>query len=178
MVKEYPKMNQFIICGASRAGKSNLAKRIQEEFNVSWIVGDSFTCAMEDAFPQAELRQTDHDPSMGDKLENFVSYLLWNYAYEGCGYVLDSVHLWPQNITAIRKKIGNVPAVYLGHVSIDPQDKLQAIRRHDPPDNWWTAEMSDRKLIETIKTEISRSEQLKEACKRENISFFDTGAEL
>jgi nicotinamide riboside kinase len=43
--------NQFIICGASRSGKSILARRLQEKFKISWILGDAIVSSMEDAFP-------------------------------------------------------------------------------------------------------------------------------
>src|SRR6516225_7025894 len=43
--------NQYIICGASRSGKSILARRLQQKFKVSWILGDAIVSSMEDAFP-------------------------------------------------------------------------------------------------------------------------------
>jgi adenylate kinase family enzyme len=45
-------MHKFIICGASRAGKSTLSERLVKEFGVSWLVGDCLVESLENAFPK------------------------------------------------------------------------------------------------------------------------------
>ena len=93
--------NQYIICGASRSGKSILARRLQQKFKVSWILGDAIVSSMEDAFPNFGISHHGDLQDIGDRFADYIKFLLWHYGYAGCGYVLDTTHLEvdPENET-------------------------------------------------------------------------------
>ncbi len=169
-----PTGNKFIICGASRSGKSILAKRLQRRFQISWIVGDAIVSSMEDAFPELGVSHHGDLRGIGDRLEDYVKYLLWNYDYEGCGYVFDATHLFPRNIAGIRNKIGDVPAVFLGYAEADKERKLREIRSFDPDSNWWTAERSDSDLMRHIEDHIGKSAEIKKECAELGIPYIET----
>ena len=107
--------NQYIICGASRSGKSILARRLQQKFKVSWILGDAIVSSMEDAFPNFGISHHGDLQDIGYRFADYIKFLLWHYGYAGCGYVLDTTHLYPRHIIGMREKIGDVPAVFLGY---------------------------------------------------------------
>jgi hypothetical protein len=164
--------NQYIICGASRSGKSILARRLQEKFKVSWILGDGIVSSMEDAFPDLGISHHEDSQAIGNRFADFIKFLLWHYEYAGCGYVLDTTHLYPRHIIAMREKIGNVPAVFLGYTQADPGEKLRQIRSFDPK-NWWTSELSDAELKQLIHDQIGKSIELRQACAELGIPYVD-----
>jgi hypothetical protein len=164
--------NQYIICGASRSGKSILARRLQQKFKVSWILGDAIVSSMEDAFPNFGISHHGDLQDIGDRFADYIKFLLWHYGYAGCGYVLDTTHLYPRHIIGIREKIGDVPAVFLGYAQADPGEKLRQIRSFDP-NWWWTSELSDTELKQLIHDQISKSIELKEACGELGIPYVD-----
>jgi hypothetical protein len=165
--------NQYIICGASRSGKSILARRLQEKFKVSWILGDGIVSSMEDAFPDFEISHHGALQNIGDRFADFIKFLLWHYEYAGCGYVLDTTHLYPRHIVAMREKIGNVPTIFLGYTQADPGEKLRQIRSFDPDRNWWTSELSDAELKRLIQDQISKSIEQRDACAELGIPYVD-----
>jgi hypothetical protein len=164
--------NQYIICGASRSGKSILARRLQEKFRGSWILGDAIVSSMEDAFPDFGISHHGDLQDIGNRFAEFIKFVLFHYGYAGCGYVLDTTHLYPRHIIGIREKIGNVPAVFLGYTRADPDEKLRRIRSFDPK-NWWTSELSDAELKQLIHDQISKSIQLRESCAELGIPYVD-----
>jgi hypothetical protein len=164
--------NQYIICGASRSGKSVLARRLQEKFKVSWILGDAIVSSMEDVFPDLEISHHGNLQDIGDRFADYIKFLLWHYGYAGCGYVLDTTHLYPRHIIGMREKIGDVPSVFLGYAQADPGEKLRQIRSFDP-NWWWTSELSDTELKQLIHDQISKSIELKEACGELGIPYVD-----
>ena len=164
--------NQYIICGASRSGKSILARRLQQKFKVSWILGDAIVSSMEDAFPNFGISHHGDLQDIGDRFADYTKFLLWHYGYAGCGYVLDTTHLYPRHIIGMREKIGDVPAVFLGYAQADPGEKLRQIRSFDP-NWWWTSELSDTELKQLIHDQISKSIELKEACGELGIPYVD-----
>jgi hypothetical protein len=133
--------SQYIVGGASRSGKSILARRLQEKFKISWILGDGIVSSMEGAFPDLGISHRGALQDIGDRFADFIKFLLWHYGYAGCGYVLDTTHLYPRHIITMREKIGNVAAIFLGYTQADPGEKFRQIRRFDPK-NWWTSELS------------------------------------
>jgi hypothetical protein len=164
--------SQYIICGASRSGKSILARRLQEKFKVSWILGDAIVSSMEDTFPDLGISHHGDLQYIGDRLADYVKFLLWHYGYAGCGYVLDTTHLYPRHIIGMRERIGDVPAVFLGYAQADPGEKLRQIRSFDP-NWWWTSQLSDTELKQLIHDQISKSIELKEACGELGIPYVD-----
>lgn len=171
-------IKEFIIGGASRAGKSCLAQKLKKRFSLNWIIGDAFVSSIEDAFPEIGISHDGNMLTVAEKYETFLKYLLWNYTYEGGGYVFDTTHLRPQNIINIRDKIGSVPTVYIGYADVDPMQKLEEIRRFDPQEDWWTVERSDADLITHIKNQIERSHEDRIACEKFGIPYFDTSKDF
>lgn len=167
-------MHKFIISGAARAGKTTLAMRIQREFCTNLIAGDAFMRAMEHAFPETGIVM------VGDFEKNialhsrFADHLLNFYDYYGHGYVLDSVHLSPENIVKMRDKNGFIPSIFLGYADVDPLQKLHDIRRYDPIDKCWTVDRSDADLLSFIKRQKDHSIQLRDDCAKYNIPYVDT----
>jgi hypothetical protein len=165
--------NQYIICGAARSGKSILARRLQEKHKISWILGDAIVSSMEDAFPGLGVAHHGNLQEIGDRFAECIKFLLWNYDYAGCGYVLDTTHLYPRHVIGMREKIGIVPAVFVGYAEADPDEKFRQVREHDPARNWWTSELSDAELEKLIRAQIGKSSQLREACVELGIPYVD-----
>ena len=90
--------NRFIICGASRSGKSVLARRLQRKLEISWILGDAMVSGLEDAFPDLGISHQGDLQHIADRLTDYIKFLLWNYDYAGCGYVFESTHLYPRHV--------------------------------------------------------------------------------
>jgi len=164
--------NQYIICGASRSGKSVLARRLQEKFKISWILGDAIVSSMQDAFPDLGVSHHGNLQDIGDRFADYIKFILWNYNYAGCGYVLDTAHLYPRHIIGMRAKIGVVPVVFLGYAQANPDEKLRQIRSFDGR-NWWTSELSDAELKRLIHDQISKSVELKEACAKLGVPYVE-----
>jgi len=172
-------MTNFIICGASRSGKSTLSKRIAKEFEVSWLVGDCLVEALEQAFPQTGIQFFGNPYDNANIFTGYLIELLKSYQEEGVGYVLDTVHIRPDNVVSIREALGPIPAVFLGYIDIDPEEKVKYIRDHDPKNaDYWSVKMTDQELIDHTLRHQEFSRANKEGCQKHGIPFFDTGVDF
>lgn len=172
-------MKRFIICGASRAGKSLLARTIQKELNITHLCGDSLVYAFKENFPEIGISfdRTNYQHS-STLFKNFAKSLLESQNYHGIDYVFECDFLMPHQILEVTEHIGKTPIVFLGYTDADPQEKLNEIRKHDPKENWWTVEQSDEKLIKHINSKMRESLKLKEECEKLGIAYFDTGKDF
>lgn len=166
---------RFIIGGASRAGKSVLAKRLHERFGGSWLLGDAIVSSLRDAFPSLGISHHGNLDDIADKFEACMKYLLWNYAYAGAGYVFDTTHLFPRHVVKMRQKTGDIPVVFLGYADTRIEEKMRDIRRYDPAQDWWTADLSDSELRDHVITHIEKSKKIKEECLKFDLTYIDTG---
>lgn len=172
-------MNNFIVCGASRAGKSTLSKRLVKEFGVSWLVGDCLVESLEQAFPETGIKFFGGFDENADIFTDYLIELLKSYQEEGVGFVLDTVHIRPDNLAKIHNGLGCIPSLFLGYIDCDPKEKVKMIRKHDPKhEDFWSVKMTDEELVEhTIKhQELSLNN--KTGCDECNIPFFDTGIDF
>lgn len=169
-------IDKFIICGVSRSGKSILAKRISEKFKISWIVGDAIVTAMEDTFPDLGVCHHGDLSAVGDKLSGYIRHLLWNYHYEGAGYVFEGTHLSPRHVRMILEKNGSIPCIFLGYAEEDLKLKCQQVRHFDPEtEDWWTAKLTDEELEKHIGNQISRSREIRDECLALGIPYVEVG---
>jgi hypothetical protein len=65
---------------------------------VSWILGDAIVSSMEGVFPDLGISHHGDLQDIGDRFAGYVKFLIWHYGYAGCGYVLDTTHLYPRHI--------------------------------------------------------------------------------
>ena len=149
-----------------------MARRLQEKLKVSWILGDALVSSMEDVFPSLGISQLGDLQEIGNRFADYIKFVLWHYGYAGCGYVLDTTHLYPRHIIGMREKIGHVPVVFLGYAQADPDEKLRQIRSFDPPE-WWTSELSDAQLNQLVHGQIGKSAELNQACTELGIPYVE-----
>ncbi len=170
-------MNNFIICGASRAGKSTLSKRLANEFGVSWLLGDCLVESLEKAFPQTGVQFHGNPYENANIFTDYLIELLKSYQEENLtGFVLDTVHIRPDNVAKICEELGPIPSVFLGYIECDPKEKVSMIRKHDPKQaDFWSVKMSDYDLLKHTEGHIQFSKDNKKGCLKSNIPFFDTG---
>ena len=58
------------------------------------------------------------------------------------------------------------------------RNKLLEIRRFDPPQNWWTAELSDNELMQMIHDQINKSSELRESCADFDIPYVEVSQDF
>ena len=149
----------YLIGGASRAGKSLLARRLLVEHRVPGFPLD--------ALMMAAVRQTEHGFALRDgdsacqratALWPFTSELIFTAAAQMQDYAFEGDYLLPRLVAMFRKKYPGLPtrAVFLGYAQADPAHKLQAIREHVST-NDWTSRLDDGALRDLVQQELDFS---------------------
>ncbi len=171
-------MKNIIIFGCPRAGKTTLAKMLNEELKYNIISIDSIVEAFKNIFPNMGI--THHAP-INEKSKKFSPFLyeylnraIWEYTDRN--FVLEGWHNLPDYFMPLIDREKFV-IICLGYPNADEEDMFKKIRQNDTEhDN--TKNVSDehlKKLIHESKCEMS--EILKKQSIKWEIPFFETDKE-
>ena len=156
----------YLIGGASRAGKSLLARRLLVEHGVSGFPLDAFMMAAERLPGHGFAVQSgDSAYQRATALWPFTSEFIFTAAAQMHDYAFEGDYLLPRRVAVFQKKYPGLPTrvVFLDYAQADPARKLQAIREHVST-NDWTSRLDDGALRDLVHRQITFSRQLQAEC--------------
>lgn len=140
----------YLIGGASRAGKSLLARRLLVEHGVPGLPLDAIMVAAsrQQGF---QVGFDDPSPQRAAALWPFTADVIHTIAFQMQHYAFEGDYLLPQHVAAFRHVYPQllVQSVFLGYAQVDPEQKLRDIREHVSTNNW-THALDDAALMRHI----------------------------
>jgi uridine kinase len=167
-------MKSIILVGASRSGKTTLARRLQKETGFSLISGDALMCTFEAIYPELGISHQGDRETVCRNWEDFiVVYLNHLTEYEHVPLIFDTFHLLPEQVSRL-KLHEKYQVVFVGYPNITAEEKLNNIRQFRTDHYDWTDEHSDEDLLKDIKEFIAYSQMLQKECAAMNLNFINT----
>jgi len=163
----------YIIGGTSRSGKTLLSKKILAERKIPYFPLDALFCTLAEATPELGIN---HANSLKDrplkmwKLAKPLSYFFEDQEQE---YVLEGDSILPSQIKELINEGRKVKCCFLGYPNLNPDEKLQLIRKFHQGKSDWTAKQTDEQMLVMIEEMVEFSKYLKEECEKYSIKFFD-----
>jgi hypothetical protein len=171
-------MKNCLIGGPTKAGKTMLSQRLVKECGYSRIPGDAVVLAFEKAFPKLRIgHERNLYESTRKQFGRFLVQLMNALAcMESTAYVLDTFHVWPDDLDVI--DLTKTIVLFLGYPEADPQERMHETKRYEDQrygkQFGWVAESSEAVSARfTLFTEMSR--QISKQCTDCHFSFIDTG---
>lgn len=163
----------IIIGGASRSGKTTLAKYICRKYDFNYIPFDSLISTLENLYPVTGIRHSDSNAEISPHLANLIGEFLKHVSYEDIHTVIDLYQLYPIDYLKMIQS-ANREVLYLGYPDLTPELKLKFVKRYSREKDW-TNSFDDVDMLEILKLWIGESRLMREQCSQNNISYFDTG---
>lgn len=168
-------MKNIAIFGASRAGKTTLAREINKIYpNYHIINGDSIRKAFQEELPQNDINKYN---GKGMK-EDFAKFSAAFFKDEiernkNCyNYIFDSCDISVENALKFFKE-DNIIILFLGYTELTEQQSLNNYRMYEKQDDW-TYKRTDEELLEHARVWIENSRNFKKECIEKNIEYVDT----
>lgn len=165
----------YLIGGASRSGKSTIARRMLTEKQVSYFPVDAYISSIEDVETFGIKYGMDFEEKseklwpLLDSLCDHLYELEDSYLIEGDGLLPYRVHEFMQTRNQVHMRV-----CFVGYCTINPEEKLKLIRANSNHKDDWTRDQSDEKVLSSIESIITFSKYLREECEKYNIKFFDS----
>ena len=171
----------LIVIGKSRCGKTMLTNMICSRLaGYSKISIDNLKNSFKKVFPELEIGFSKN--AGNDKFNEFLIDYFDSNIYKdnknGIFYIIEGVGLDEQTIMELSQK-KNTRVIFLGKVSINPQDYFYQIRQYENSYDYggWTKRLDDDTLLSWCTDWIKKGKQYKEFAEKNGFEFYDTSFE-
>ncbi|MCL1792313.1 MAG: ATP-binding protein [Oscillospiraceae bacterium] len=191
-------MKNIIIAGASRAGKTTLAERLNEELNCFVVSLDKIVAAFGRAYPQLDIRLHMDYEKMKDNLAPFIGHFLGVFSdarhvgddqefrarkIQGNRFVLEGAAFNFDIISSVLNMYGmeklNEHFMLIGLVQNKKtaDEFVRDFRKYDTEDDW-TYEWSDEELRDyAVSRAIPFNREMTELLAKHGFALYDTSTE-
>lgn len=191
-------MKNIIIVGPSRAGKTTLAKKINEELNYFVISLDKLVATFQGAYPQLDIRLNWNREKTTENLGPFLGHFLGMFssshgaAYElnlrahnvnGNQFVLEGAYFNFENISSVLKLYGieelkdHFLLIGLVQNNKTTDEFVNDFKKYDTEDDW-TYGFNDDELREyTINDAIPSSKSMTDYLVKYGFNIYDTSTQ-
>ena len=137
----------IIIFGAGRAGKTTLAKKLNEELNYSVIGTDDITAILTKSFPELKLDDSNDWEKTMANFAPFIAHFIGTLDYRskchnGTNFVIEGWHydfekmLPVLNMYEIEELSDHFLLIGLTYPNKTPEDYFDDRKKYDMPDDW------------------------------------------
>ncbi len=164
----------YILGGASRSGKSIIARRLVIEQNIPFFCTDFLVTSLS-GINTVNIQHDTPFIEKADKLWPLVKPMLNHLVKEEPQYLIEGDGILPKNVFEFQKDHNhNIRVCFVGFSEIEPSEKLHQIREMGGNMDDWTKRFSDAELIKYVEKMIVYSKYLKKECEKFNVRYFDS----
>ena len=163
----------YIIGGASRSGKTLLARKVVAEKQIPYFPLDSLFSGLAYGAPGLGVRYEDSQTERPEKIWPVLSQMLGFFQREEKDFLVEGDSILPSQVKELIDGGLQTKACFLGYPTLSKDEKLNLIRTHHQGEADWTKDISDEEMLKLIDENITFSKYLEEECIRHDIKYFD-----
>ncbi|WP_299278334.1 hypothetical protein [uncultured Psychroserpens sp.] len=165
----------YLISGASRSGKTTIAKRIAEQKGISYMSLDWLVMGFTNGIPKYGIHDKLFPNEIAKRIWSFLKAMLESMIWVDVDYIIEGEAIQPELIAELLKKHPDrLKICFVGYTSVSVEEKFQYIKDFSTEQNDWLIDKSDAYIKAHIQNMITHSLTIKDACFRYNINYVDT----
>lgn len=165
----------YLLGGASRGGKSRLARRLLAGRGVPSLHLDLLMMGFAKGLPGLGVDPETPAAVRGARMWPVVRAMAVTAIEDGVDCLFEGDLLLPEHAADLRDAHGEeVRAAFLGYAEVDARRKLREIRSFGGGPNDWLSDLPDQRVLEIVATNTRLSLRLKDECAALDLPYFDT----
>jgi len=169
----------YLLGGASRAGKSKLARRLLVARQVPYLPIDILMMGIANGLPVAGIDPDAAEVVIGERLWPVVRAMAVNVLEESYDFLFEGAALQPRHAAELHQAWGEAVRIcFIGYTSADPVRKRREIRGFGGEANDWVRQHTDAQLDGLITEMLAYSRFLKEECRQYSLPYVDGSADF
>ena len=169
----------FLVSGASRSGKTLVARKILADKKIPYLSLDWLMMGFNDAIPEYGIHHRLWPNEIAEKIAPFLQGMIECMLVDGMDYVIEGEAMLPQLIIKlVDKRPDEVKAVFVGYTEINVEDKIALVREHGGGKTDWLTSESDEYVRDHIENMIAYSKVIKKECEEHELPYFDTSEDF
>ncbi len=163
----------YILGGASRSGKTLLARRAVAEKQIPYFPLDALFGALVHGAPEKGLRYEDPLMERPVKMWPMTKHFLNFFFKEENNYLFEGDSILPSQVNELIAEQKPVRSCFLGYTELAREEKFVLVREHHQGDIDWTRGISDEEMLPMVDEMIVFSKHLQQECAKYGIKYFD-----
>jgi hypothetical protein len=159
----------YFIGGVSRAGKTEVRRRLLENHSISGIETDVLRSMFEFAAPELGISHSKSPSENRDRMQPYLEAFCKGRSYFDDDYVVEGDALKPEIVERF-VRVGEGRAVFLGYPNVSVEIQLVRLRNHNIG---WIQRISDEELRSLLAIFIEDSKWFERECASRNLPFVD-----
>lgn len=164
----------YLIGGAARSGKTQIARRLLSRHRVPCFCVDYVVTALEQGAPELGISlEVPHEERARIAWPR-IEPLLRTIVEMEPAYTVEGGTLWPEGVRALMDEYGDaVRSCFLGFATTTPEIKLRDIRQYGGGVSDWLRDRADDDVLGLMAEMIAFSRYLRDACRALDLPYFD-----
>lgn len=169
----------YLIGGATRSGKTTLAREMLARRGVPWFSLDMLRTGLRHGAPGLGLDLSQGDLDAADRLWPVVQPLLDSILFFDVPYLVEGSCLRPSHLARFqaRRSEADIRILFLGYPGTAPDRKLSQLEAHGGVNDWLAARPRAARAGQVARG-LADSRALARECARAGLPFLDTGEDF
>jgi 2-phosphoglycerate kinase len=163
----------YILGGASRSGKTLLARRAVEEKHIPYFPLDALFGGLASGAPEFGVTWNQEFIDRAEKLWPILKPTLGFFVSEERDFLIEGDAILPKQVRELMDEGNEVRSCFLGYAELTREEKFTHIRTHHQDNRDWTKDIVDNELYGYVDEMLEFSKYLKSECATHNIPYFD-----
>ena len=165
----------FLVSGASRSGKTLIARKLLADRQIPYLSLDWLMMGFNDGIPEYGIHHLLWPNEIADKMGPFLRGMIDSMIVDGMDFVIEGEAMLPQLVADLAEKYPDkIRAVFVGYTEIKVEDKVALVRTHGDGKNDWLTKKSYEYIRDHIGNMVAYSKMIKNGCKEHGLPYFDT----
>lgn len=167
----------YLISGASRAGKTIIAKKISVQNGISYFSLDWLVMGFTNGLREYGIHDKLFPDEIAEKSWSFLKAMLESMIWSEVDYIIEGEAILPELIIELLKKHPNqLKICFVGYTDVNINEKVKNVKGFSDKKKDWLSDKSDAYIIDHVKNMVAHSIKIKKSCNENNIVYFDTSS--
>ncbi len=165
----------FLVSGASRAGKTIIAKKIAAQKGISYFSIDWLVMGFTNGIPEYGIHDLLFPDEIAERSWSFLKAMFESMIWSDVNYIIEGEAILPELIIELLKKHPNeLKICFVGFTDVNLDEKVKDVKKFSDGKTDWLHDKPDEYIRDHVKNMIAHSIKIKKSCKKHTLTYFDT----
>jgi len=169
----------YLLSGASRSGKTTVAKRILKQKGIPYLSLDWIVMGFTNGMPECGIHDKLFPDEIAERLSGFLEDMCKSMLWTGEDYLIEGEAILPESVrTLLDCNPDNITACFMGFTHVDVAQKVRDVKTYSAGERDWLTKEPDEYICDHIANMIEYSKKIKHQCEQQNVRYFDTSVDF